>query len=235
MGTFARYQPRNRTKLSPTKQIFKKMKQIIPLIALFVILASASTDEDNKAVDLAEKLAKAREETKQFVERENEKLRHEDDKIKKENRRLRKEMAKLRRDNSEIKKIQRQKDQNNTMEFRHFFKDSLRQKDSELEKMMKRKIDEYLQENKVCVTGNMEKSPGSSGVNQDYTVDFGHVFAKVPTFSASLMGFTVRFQSVPDYATVQLIVKKVTNSSANVKFWAHSNYNYVKVAWIACM
>jgi len=71
---------------SPTKQIFKKMKFIIPLIGLYIVFASASTDgkEDHKAVDLAEKLAQAREETKQYVERENTKLRQEDEKIKKD-------------------------------------------------------------------------------------------------------------------------------------------------------
>ena len=80
-------------------------------------------------------------------------MKAEDDKIKKENRRLRKEMAKLRRDNSKIKKMQRQNDQNNTLELQHLLKDSIRQRDfsSELKKMMKKEIDEYLQGDSNCL------------------------------------------------------------------------------------
>jgi len=246
MGTFTRYRTRNETKLSQTKQIFKKMKFIIPLIALFVVFASASSDgkEDNKAVYLAEKLAQAREETKQFVERENNKLRQEDEKIKKdadkikkdaeklrqenekikrENRRLRKAMAKIRRDNSQIKKIQRQKmqkDNNITLE---------------LERIIQQQIDKYLQENKVCVAGSLEKV--DNAFNKDFIVDFGHKFARVPTFSASLMGFTVQFKSVPDYGLIRLYVKNVTSSSAKLFLNRNNDYNlwYAKIAWLACL
>jgi len=241
------------------------MKLIVPIIGLFAIFAVASTDgkDDIKVVDLAEDLAKAREEIKEIIQRENEKLNAEDvklreedekikkdaNKIKKENQRLRKQMAKLRRDNSEIKKIQRQKDQNNTLELQHFLKDqnntlelqhflkdSIRQRDvsSELKKLMKRQIDEYLQVNKICVAGKFHKSGGSGIINGAHTVDFGHTFPRVPTFTVSVSSF--RIDSLP-YTNRDLgaSVSKVATSSAVVAVYADSNFGGFSVAWMACL
>jgi len=238
------------------------MKLIVPIIGLFAIFAVASTDgkDDIKVVDLAEDLAKAREEIKEIIQRENEKLNAEDvklreedekikkdaNKIKKENQRLRKQMAKLRRDNSEIKKIQRQKDQNNTLELQHFLKDqnntlelqhflkdSIRQKDvsSELKKMMTRQIDEYLQVNKICVAGNFT----SSAFVGDHTVDFGHTFPRVPTFTASLRSFRINSVSQNPALDAPYSVKEVTSSSALLGLYADSNFGYFSVAWMACL
>jgi len=171
------------------------------------------------------------------IKEDAEKIKKDAVKIKKENQRLRKQMAKLRRDNSQIKKIQRQKDQNNTLELQHFLKDSIRQKDfsSELEKMMKRQIDQYLQVNKICVAGNFSKSVGSSGVYEDHTVDFGHAFPRVPAFTASLSRF--RINSVSSYNNLDApsSVKKITNSSAVIYLSVDSYFGYFSVAWMACL
>merc|ERR1712142_1276214 len=161
---------------------------------------------------------RTRNETKLFA---NEANFQEDEKIKKENRRLRKEMAKLRRDNSKIKKIQRQKmqkDNNITLE---------------LEKIIQQQIETYLQENKVCVAGSLDM--GNNAFKKDFTVDFGHEFARVPTFSASLMGFQVKFKSVPDWGQIALYVKNVTSSSAKLYVARMGDYNcgYAKLAWLA--
>jgi len=257
------------------------MKLIVPIVGLFAVLAVTLADgkEDVKMADLAKELAKAREETKEIIQRENDKLRKDADKlreedekikkdaekIKKENQRLRKqdaklqremakqqrEMAKLRRDNSEIKKTQRQKDQNNTLELqhflkdqnntlelRHFLKDSLRQKDfsSELKKLMTRQIDEYLQENKICVTGVIVKNPNGRHYDEYYTVNFGHTFARVPSFSASLMGFetSTNFASNTElHGPVE--VNEVTESSATMWLYADSPVYYYRTSWIACL
>jgi len=243
------------------------MKLIVPIIGLFAIFAVASTDgkDDIKVVDLAEDLAKAREEIKEIIQRENEKLNAEDvklreedekikkdaNKIKKENQRLRKQMAKLRRDNSEIKKIQRQKDQNNTLELQHFLKDqnntlelqhflkdSIRQRDvsSELKKLMKRQIDEYLQVNKICVAGNYSKSVGPGPLVEPYhTVDFGHTFPRVPAFTASISAFSINSVSNNRYLHAPDSVKKVTNSSAALYLYVDSNFAHFSVAWMACL
>jgi len=241
------------------------MKLIVPIVGLFAVLAVTLADgkEDVKMADLAKELAKAREETKEIIQRENDKLRKDADKlreedekikkdaekIKKENQRLRKqdaklqremakqqrEMAKLRRDNSQIKKTQRQKDENNTLELRHFLKDSLRQKDfsSELKKLMTRQIDEYLQVNKICVAGNFGKFVGS-GINADHTVDFGHTFPRVPTVTASLSSFSI--DSVTSNRGLGAdTVSKVTNSSAVLHLYADSNYYYFYITWMACL
>jgi len=227
------------------------MKLIVPIMGLFAVLAVASTDGkgDVKMVDLAEELArsrqdlaKAREEIKEIIRRENEKLQAEDDKIKKENQQLRREMAKLRRDNSEIKKTQRQKDQNNTLELQHFLKDSIRQKDSDLKKLMIRQIDEYLQVNKICVAGVVGRSNvGTSGQNDhigtsgqnDHAVNFGHTFARVPTFSASLKQFSLKSGGADLDAPYSVL--EVTKSSAKLSFYATRQVNYFYVAWIACL
>jgi len=239
------------------------MKLIVPIIGLFAIFAVASTDgkDDIKVVDLAEDLAKAREEIKEIIQRENEKLNAEDvklreedekikkdaNKIKKENQRLRKQMAKLRRDNSEIKKIQRQKDQNNTLELQHFLKDqnntlelqhflkdSIRQRDvsSELKKLMNRQIDEYLQVNKICVAGSFSKNVGSDTMREDHNVDFGHTFPRVPAFTASLSNFGIRSAS----GDLDVNVRKVTDSSAELHLYSYTtSFAYYNVAWMACL
>jgi len=256
------------------------MKLIVPIVGLFAVLAVTLADgkEDVKMADLAKELAKAREETKEIIQRENDKLRKDADKlreedekikkdaekIKKENQRLRKqdaklqremakqqrEMAKLRRDNSEIKKTQRQKDQNNTLELqhflkdqnntlelRHFLKDSLRQKDfsSELKKLMTRQIDEYLQENKICVTGVFFKNSNGDPYDEEYTVKFGHSFARVPSFSASLMGFGTRSNLGGSQLWGPVGVIKVTESSATMRLYASHPFSYFRVTWIACL
>ena len=78
---------------------------------------------------------------------------------------------------------------------------------------------------------------GNNAFSKDFTVDFGHEFARVPTFSASLMGFQVKFKRVPDYGRIRLDVKTVTSSSAKLFLYRASDYNYqyAKLAWLACL
>jgi len=226
-------------------------KEDIKVVDLAEDLAKARQDLAKSREDLA----KSREETKEIIQRENEKLKAEDDKlrkdadklreedkkikkdaqkIKKENQRLRKQDAKLQREMAEIKKTQRQKDQNNTLELQHFLKDSIRQKDvsSELKKMMKRQIDEYLQVNKICVAGNFGNFPSTSN---EHTVNFGHTFARVPTFSASIKQFRIRSWSGEADLDAPSSVKEVTKSYAKLGLYANSQFGYFYVAWIACL
>jgi len=236
-------------------------KEDIKVVDLAEDLAKARQDLAKSREDLA----KSREETKEIIQRENEKLKAEDDKlrkdadklreedkkikkdaqkIKKENQRLRKQDAKLQREMAEIKKTQRQKDQNNTLELQHFLKDSIRQKDvsSELKKMMKRQIDEYLQVNKICVAGSFSKTQGSSDFPSDgqwkyHTVNFGHMFARVPTFSASLSQFHIQqsWSSGTAALNAPSTVLEVTKSSAKMRIYASPPFVFFDVTWIACV
>jgi len=233
-------------------------KEDIKVVDLAEDLAKARQDLAKSREDLA----KSREETKEIIQRENEKLKAEDDKlrkdadklreedkkikkdaqkIKKENQRLRKQDAKLQREMAEIKKTQRQKDQNNTLELQHFLKDSIRQKDvsSELKKMMKRQIEEYLQVNKICVAGNFGFNVGlsnfPSGQTNAHTVNFGHTFARVPTFSASLSRFRITLTSGTADVDAPMSVKEVTKSSAKLHLFADRQFGYFYVDWIACL
>ena len=101
-------------------------------------------------VNLAEELAKERQETKQIFRRENDQLRAKDMKLQHDNNQLRNEVAKLRHElrqaKSEMKTSTRQKDQNDTLEIQNVIKQSIRQKDvtSELKKLMNEQISKYL-------------------------------------------------------------------------------------------
>ena len=133
----------------------------------FVVFSFVFSDAV-KVVDLAEELAKSRqdlamsrEETKEFIKRENDKLRQEDSKLRRKNKKLEQEVAKLRRemrrDKSEMQKSMReadvkmnksmrQRDENDTLELQNIVRNSFRQNDftSELKALMKNEIKEYL-------------------------------------------------------------------------------------------
>merc|ERR1711942_125020 len=117
---------------------------------------------------------------KNVILEENKKLKSEDSKLKREDAKLRKENKKLRRqdaelerkvnalhqDNSEVKKALRQRDQNNTLELQNVVRNSFgfRQMDftSELKKTINVQIKEYLDDNKLCVLGEIEQSLDAS-------------------------------------------------------------------------
>ena len=94
-------------------------------------------------------LAKERQEMKELFRRENNELRQEVANLRRANEKLHKADAKLHQADHEIKRILRQKDQNNTAELEMMVKSSFRQEDvhSELRKMMKKEITEYLKGN----------------------------------------------------------------------------------------
>jgi len=216
-----------------------------------------------KNVDLADELkksrqesAKLRQEIKEIVERENKKLRAEDNKLKKEADKLRKENEKLRRqddelrkedaelkrqvhelrqDNSEIKTSLRQRDENNTVEMQNVVRNSFRQKDlaSELRKTINKQIKEYLDENRVCVSGMIGESLKSDGrITKTRTLEFGQTFQRIPAFAAAITwidfvgGASNPISLVNDF--------HVTNSSAVVTIFGHNAYK-TEVNWIACL
>jgi len=150
---------------------------------------------------------------------------------------LQKENQVLRRANSKINKVIRQRDirdPNNTREFDAKIKNSLRQNDfsSELKKMMRAEIKNYLTTEKNCVAGtNVVVGWGKKG---EKTVEFQHTFPRKPTvFAAISLVLARRF---PIYARVN--VQSVTNSSAvlyidntsgdNKELICHAN-------WMACL
>jgi len=150
---------------------------------------------------------------------------------------LQKENQVLRRANSKINKVIRQRDirdPNNTREFDAKIKNSLRQNDfsSELKKMMRAEIKNYLTTEKNCVAGtNVVVGWGKKG---EKTVEFQHTFPRKPTVFAAIS--LVHARRFPIYAFVK--VKSVTNSSA-VLYIDNSmdgNNNVICYAnWIACL
>jgi len=217
-----------------------------------------------KNVDLADELkksrqesAKLRQEIKEIVERENKKLRAEDNKLKKEADKLRKENEKLRRqddelrkedaelkrqvhelrqDNSEIKTSLRQRDENNTVEMQNVVRNSFRQKDlaSELRKTINKQIKEYLDENRVCVSGVIQQGLNYQGdIRKKRTIEFGQTFQRIPAFAAAIS--YIDFYA-HDNKNVMITVSDfhVTNSSAVVKIFGRRAFA-TRINWIACL
>jgi len=202
--------------------------------------------------------AKLRQEIKEIVERENKKLRAEDNKLKKEADKLRKENEKLRRqddelrkedaelkrqvhelrqDNSEIKTSLRQRDENNTVEMQNVVRNSFgfRQMDitSELKKTINKQIKEYLDENRVCVSGVIQESLSSGGsITKKRTIEFGQTFQRIPAFAAALSLIDLVGKASNPISYVDDF--HVTSSSAVVRIFG-SYASYIEVNWIACL
>jgi len=216
-----------------------------------------------KNVDLADELkksrqesAKLRQEIKEIVERENKKLRAEDNKLKKEADKLRKENEKLRRqddelrkedaelkrqvhelrqDNSEIKTSLRQRDENNTVEMQNVVRNSFRQKDlaSELRKTINKQIKEYLDENRVCVSGMFGQNLDSGGDKSvKRTIEFGQTFQRIPAFATAFS--YIDFVGNSGEPWVYVTNLHVTDSSAVVKIFGRHAIG-ARVNWIACL
>jgi len=245
MGTFARYSRRNERERTKLKKLFDQRMNTI--FGIFVVLAAftwASADKRDaaKVVDLAEELAKSREETKELIRRENEqlkkeagKLREEDDKLREENQRLQREIRELRHADAEIKQSIRQRDQNETRKLQNIVKNSFRQKrvTSELKRTINNQIIAFLQTNKICVAGNFTRKPGD---DRSDTIDFGHTFPRIPAFTASINGFGLNTYTVKrgGYVYVYAGRPKVTKSSAVI--WMNSaDFDKVNVSWMACL
>merc|ERR1712142_1227618 len=164
---------------------FPKMESIASKL-IFVTFAVFTVSAVNKGEDdIMKILAKERQEMREMFRRETARLDEEDRRQREENQKLKEQndiqqdhIAKLRRENQKLRRADvkikqsiRQKDQNSTSIPIH----------SELKKMMRREIQTFLKEERLCVggrsgdwdTGNKERTK---------TVEFG-----VPTFIASLL------------------------------------------------
>jgi len=263
MGTFTRYsspkakdQKRRNLrfqKFGAETCLIEKMLKIYGIVVfVFAAFALATGDRKDavKVVDLAEELAKSRqdlamsrEETKEFIKRENDKLRQEDNKLRRKNKKLEQEVAKLRRemrrDKSEMQKSMReadvkmnksirQRDGNNTLELQNIVRNSFRQNDftSQLKKTINNQIKAYLDDNKICVAGSFN----APRMDSYYTLDFGHTFQRVPAFTASLNG---KRPQVYQYHVYNL-PPKVTESSA-VLLINTKDLEFAKITWMACL
>merc|ERR1712142_682524 len=174
------------------------------LAALLKEALHKSEELRQKSEELHQALEKSKEETKMIIERDNKKLTVEAAKLRKENKKLRRQDKELRQrdaelerkvnelhqDNSEVKKAFRQRDQNNTLELQNVVRNSFRQMDftSELEKMINKKIKEYLDDNKLCVAGKIEQTLDASNsyVEKYPKIEFGQTFQRTPAFAAAL-------------------------------------------------
>jgi len=221
-----------------------------------VDLAEELRKARQESAKLRQDLEKAREETKEIIARENaqlradaDKLKREADKLKKEDSKIRKENKKLRRQDeelkrkvhelhkadSEIKSSLRQRDQNNTMELQNIVRNSFRQMDftSELKKTINEQIQEYLDDNRICVGGEHRRLLNSGGnFDKNSKIEFGQTFQRIPTFAAAISTFKCRADVSNSYIYVYNF--HVTNSSAVIRIAA--GYCYRAYAhWIACL
>jgi len=222
-------------------------------------LAEQLKEARHESAELRKELAKSKEELKNVVLEENKKLKSEDSKLKREAAKLRKENKKLRRqdeelrqrdaelerkvnelhqDNSKVKKALRQRDENNTLELQNVVRNSFgfRQMDlfSELKKTINIQIKEYLDDNKLCVSGRVWPSMDSSGKNvrKDRKIEFGQTFQQIPAFAAALNYVNLKTPQTNAYA--QLYNFRVTNSSAEVTIYAY-RCSALELSWIACL
>merc|ERR1712142_381380 len=221
-----------------------------------VDLAEELRKSRQESAKLRQDLEKAREETKEIIARENAQLRADADKLKKEDSKLRKENKKLRRQDeelrrqdeelkrrvhelhqadSEIKKSLRQRDENNTLELQNVVRNSFRQMDftSELKKTINNQIKEYLDDNKLCVSGQLRRSIRSSAyISEGRKIEFGQTFQRIPAFAAALN--YVSLKTSDSYAYAQVYDFRVTNSSAVVRINTDRCYGF-ELSWIACL
>merc|ERR1712142_763711 len=163
-----------------------------------------SAELRQRSEELHKELEKSKEEMNNVILQQNKKLRSEDSELKREAAKLRKENKKLRRQDeelrqrdaelerkvNEVKKALRQRDENNTLELQNVVRNSFRQMDftSELKKTISEQIKEYLDDNKVCVTGRVAQTMdySNSYVEKYPKIEFGQTFQRTPAFAAAL-------------------------------------------------
>merc|ERR1712142_939539 len=195
MGTFAPY-----ASAHESQHEAGNFKMIVKFFIVFAVTIAASAVNQGDEVGLLTILAKERKEMREIFQRETDQLRgkldeqqgkldeqrQEDDKLHQKVDKqhaqivkLQKENRVLRRANSKINKVIRQRDirdPNNTREFDAKIKNSLRQNDfsSELKKMMRAEIKNYMTTEKNCVAGNdVNVGYGKAGAK---TVEFKYTF-----------------------------------------------------------
>merc|ERR1712142_18044 len=219
-------------------------------------LRQRSEELHQKSEELHKELEKSKEEMKNVVLEENKKLRSEDSKLKREADKLKAEAAKLRKENkklrrqdeelrqrdaelerkvNEVKKALRQRDENNTLELQNVVRNSFRQMDftSELKKTINNQIKEYLDDNKLCVSGQLRRSIRSSAyISEGRKIEFGQTFQRIPAFAAALN--YVSLKTSDSYAYAQVYDFRVTNSSAVVRINTDRCYGF-ELSWIACL
>merc|ERR1712142_1318006 len=220
-------------------------------------LRQRSEELHQKSEELHKELEKSKEEMKNVVLEENKKLRSEDSKLKREADKLKAEAAKLRKENkklrrqdeelrqrdaelerkvNEVKKSLRQRDENNTLELQNVVRNSFRQMDftSELKKTINEQIKEYLDDNKVCVTGRVAQTMdySNSYVEKYPKIEFGQTFQRTPAFAAALSYVNLRTSNNQGWAYVGEY--RVTNSSAVVRICGRYCYT-AHIDWIACL
>merc|ERR1712142_127897 len=235
MGHFGTQRNKSLIKFS---ELQKKMNANLALV-MFVGFAMVSTaKKDNvKVSDLAEELAKARLEINQMIQRENEKLKEENKMLRNKDEELEQRLRDLSKVDSELRQSIRQRDgeqrdQNYTSGFQNFYKNKSRQMDfdAELEKRIQKGIKAYLNANKMCVSGWFEKRLSTERVEEDYTINFGHTFQRIPTFVASIRGF----EGSGKYLYVWEGDKLVTESSAVITLLnSDDHWRWMRISWIA--
>jgi len=207
-----------------------------------VLLVANSVEAVKQGDDLMTILARERKATLEMVQRENQRLRQEDkqqrarldklhsklDKLHDRNEKLQKEITRIqhRQADSEIRLSLRQRDENATsvLDFDEKLKNS-----TQLKKIVKSEIKEYLMNEKVCVGGKIN-SFVKNKYNQEKTVQFGYKFVRKPTVTASISHLDV----TADYAGANIWVKSISKSSAVISANVVDN-TYCYVTWLACL
>jgi len=239
------------------------MKKFFALPIFIVVLelaTAAKKGEENLVATMAD-LAKERLEMKEMFRRENEKLRAEaenlrnqadqlrgqddklreqDDKLRAQNEKLQKEVAKLRREQRKsdlrVKTSLRQKDQNESLEFEKKMRQSIRQKDlsSELKKMMRGEIQEFLKDERICESGRVGPGWSKGNFGQTETVRFAKTFLRPPTVHASLSGYQ-RNGKLEKNRAAYFYSNEITTSYFTIYIGKGSDVTYFSVSWIACL
>jgi len=157
-------------------------------------------------------------------------------KLQKENLKQIAELRMLRRADSKIKKVIRQRDQNDTREFDTKIKQSLRQNDvtSEIKKMMRNEINNFLINEKICVAGYLKNHGADNGGDKTVTVPFGRVFPRKPTVVAALSYVDKTITESDNRLAAHTYVKKTTNSTADIRVITVTG-SYCYVSWMACL
>merc|ERR1712142_1373380 len=173
------------------------------------------------------------------LKKEDSKKRKENKKLRRQDEELKRKVHQLHRADSEIKSSLRQRDENNTMELQNIVRNSFgfRQMDftSELKKTINEQIQEYLDENRICVGGEIQLGLNDGRrVVKKTKIEFGQTFQRIPTFAAALSTFDCNVRSDVIQSYIYLRDFHVTNSSAAVTIIG--NYcHHARVNWIACL
>merc|ERR1712142_806682 len=252
----------------------KTIIKFIVVIELFVAMAATNEGEEK----LMKVLAKERKEMKEVFQRENAQLRRESAQLRKEDTKLHaqvdklhkhvnkqnQEMAKLRemlrQAESKVKKSNRQRDQNDSLELEAKIKSAIRQEDvhsefkniaesvlktsigqhesndsleGELRKLMKSEINNFIIKEKMCVGGGVSKGH-THAAETSTTVEFGYTCPRKPLVSVAFSNIFTFDGTSNRWNNVYTFVTSVTNSSAIVAIHKYKTDN-CEVSWIACM